>query len=52
MLTAASGDGVEELVGTRLPVTSRLVGDVYQSQTLGGARRTPPKTRGTPKPIR
>jgi PAS domain S-box-containing protein len=33
VLTAASGEGVEELVGTRLPVTSRLVGDVYQSQT-------------------
>ena len=33
VLTAASGDGVEELVGTRMPVTSRLVGDVYQSQT-------------------
>ncbi|MFL6005644.1 MAG: GAF domain-containing protein [Gaiellaceae bacterium] len=31
VLTAASG--VEELVGTRMPVTSRLVGDVYQSQT-------------------
>jgi PAS domain S-box-containing protein len=33
VLTAASGAGAEELVGTRLDLTSRLVGDVYQSQT-------------------
>jgi PAS domain S-box-containing protein len=33
VLTAASGEGLDALIGSRIPVTGRLAGDVFQSRT-------------------
>jgi PAS domain S-box-containing protein len=33
VLTAASGEGVQELVGERSPMSGRLAGDIFQSRT-------------------
>ena len=52
VLTAASGDGLQELIGTRSPPTGRLAGDVFQSRSSTVVDGHERRTAATARPIR